>query len=345
MRKYFYGATAAEVQGQLLKARSDHSRGLPVAVERQTLTQFLTRWLEDSARVSTRPRIHERYAELIKLHIVPVLGSLRLEKVTPAHVQKLINQKLAEGLSPKSVRHVRGVLATALGRAAKWGMVARNVASLTDAPKVVRKEMRAFSPDEAQRFIEAVKGERFEALYLLAITLGARRGELLALRWGAIDFETRTLHVRNSLQRVNGSLQVSEVKSKKSRRQLPLLDFVAKSLRLQRARQSQERLVAGAGWHDSGFVFTTRIGTPVDPANLLDNFKRVLHKAELPDIRIHDLRHSTASLLIALNVHPRIVMELLGHSQISLTMDTYSHVVPDVLRDAIDKLGATLNRA
>jgi hypothetical protein len=127
--------------------------------------------------------------------------------------------------------------------------------------------------------------------------------------------------------------------------QLPILDFVAKALRLHRARQSQERLIAGSGRRDAGFVFTTRIDTPVDPANLLDDFKRILGRAELPEICFHDLRHSAASLLLALNVHPRMVMELLGHSQISLTMNTYSHVVPGVLREAVDKLAVALGQA
>jgi integrase len=341
-RKSFYGDTAAEVQEQLLKARGDVARGLPVAIERQTVGQFFARWLEDSAKLSTRPRTFERYQQLTNLHILPALGSLRLEKLTPAHLQRLLNDKLASGLSPKTVRHIRGVANTALGRAAKWGLVARNVAALTDAPRLVRSEMRAFSAIEASRFMEAVKAERLEALYLLSITLGLRRGEVLALKWDAIDFENRTVHIRTSLQRVNGSLQLSETKTAGSRRQLPMLDFVARALRAHHARQSQERLIAGYGWADAGFAFTTRIGTPVDPANLLDDFKRILKKADLPDIRFHDLRHSAASLLLALNVHPRIVMELLGHSQISLTMNTYSHVVPDVLREAVDKLGVAL---
>jgi Phage integrase, N-terminal SAM-like domain len=153
-RKSFYGKTAAEVQEQLLRARSDRSPGLPVAVERQTVGQFLARWLEDSAKVSTRPPTHELYSQLVKLHIIPAIGSLRLEKVTPAHVQRIINQKLNSNLSPKTVRHIWGVLATALGRAAKWGLVARNAAALTDASKLVRAEIRALLPDEAPLFIE-----------------------------------------------------------------------------------------------------------------------------------------------------------------------------------------------
>jgi integrase len=221
--------------------------------------------------------------------------------------------------------------------------VHRNAAALADAPRAVRHEIRALTSDEARSFIEAVTGQRHEALYLLTVTLGLRRGEVLGLKWADLDFDARTVHVRGGLQRVGGKLQLSEPKTKRSRRSLPMLDFVAKALRAHRTRQLQERLTAGSTWRDTGYVFTTRIGTPVDPANLLDDFKRVLVRANLPHMRFHDLRHGAASLLLALNVHPRIVMELLGHSQISLTMDTYSHVTGDLLRDAVDKLGMALS--
>jgi integrase len=341
-RKHFYGASAADVQEQLLKARADHSHGLPVAPERQRLGHYLERWLEYTAKVSTRPRTHGRYTELLRLHVIPALGHVLLEKLAPVDVQRLLNRKLAEGLSPKTVRHIRGVLSTALGRAVKWSLIGRNAAALTDAPRAVTANIRAFDSDEARRFIDAVSGERLEALYLLTITLGLRRGEVLALKWNDLDLDADIVHVRASLQRVNGCLQLSETKTQKSRRKLPILEFVAKALRLHRTRQIEARLLAGPQWRDAGFVFTTGIGTPVDPANLLDNFKRILKKAGLPDIRFHDLRHSAASLLLTLNVHPRVVMELLGHSQISLTMNTYSHVVPDLLREAVGKLGVTL---
>jgi integrase len=224
-----------------------------------------------------------------------------------------------------------------MGRAVKWNLVARKAAALTDAPRAVPADIRAFDSDEARAFIDAVSGERHEALYLLTITLGLRRGEALALKWNDIDLDGGVVHVRASLQRMNGSLQLSETKTQKSRRQLPMLEFVAKALRLHRMRQIEARLLAGPQWRDTGFVFITSIGTPVDPANLLDDFKRILKKVCLPEIRFHDLRHSAASLSLALNVHPRVVMELLGHSQISLTMNTYSHVVPDLLRDAVPR--------
>jgi integrase len=342
-RKYVYGATRQVVAEQLTKLLRDKAQALPVAVERQTVAQFLEHWLDETAKPSTRPRTFERYAQLIRLHIVPNLGPLRLEKLAPSDVQHLLNEKLADGLSPKTVRHIRGVLNTALGRALKWGLVARNVAALTDAPKAVRPEIRTLDQEQTRQFIEAIKGERFEALYLLTITLGLRRGEVLGIRWPDVDFDAATIQVRATLQRTNGKLELAETKTKRSRRPLPLLDFVAKTLKAHHTHQLRDRLAAGPAWDERGFVFATRTGTPIDPANLLDDFRRILRKAGLPKIRFHDLRHSAASLLLGLNVHPRIVMELLGHSQISLTMDTYSHVVPDALRDAVGKLGIVLS--
>ncbi len=279
-RRSFYGRTAEEVQQLLLSARADQAKGIVIDGEKQSVAEFLTSWLQNTARLSTRARTSERYAELIRLHVVPALGDVRLEKLTPQQVQQLLNAKSAAGLSPKTVRHIRGVLATALARALKWGLVHRNAAALADAPRAVRHQIRAFTSDEARAFIDAVAGQRHEPLYLLTVTLGLRRGEVLGLKWADVDFDARTVHVRGALQRVGGKLTLSETKTERSRRTLPLLDFVAKALRTHRTRQLQERLMAGSAWHDTGFVFTTRIGTPVDPANLLDDFRRVLVKAK-----------------------------------------------------------------
>jgi integrase len=343
-RKYVYGATAGEVQDALLKARTDRAAGLPVKVERQSVAEYLQRWLTECAKPSTRPRTSDRYEQLIRLHIAPEIGKIRLEKLAPSDVQRLLNRKLAGGLSPKSVRHLRAVLTVALNRALRWGLVGRNAAALTDAPKLERHEIHPLTLAQTQHFIEAVRSEQFGPFFLLAATTGARRGELLAAKWADVDLDTRVMRITGSLQRIDGSLQVCEPKTAKSRRPLPLLDFVAEALKAHRARQLRERLQAGSDWMERGFVFTGDHGQPLDPDGALrDAFKDMLEKAELPDIRLHDLRHSAASLLLALNIHPRVVMELLGHSQISLTMDTYSHTVPEILRDAIDKLGAALN--
>jgi integrase len=298
----------------------------------------------ECAKPSTRPRTSGRYEELIRLHISPEIGWIRLEKLAPADVQRLLNRKLAGGLSPKSVRHLSAVLTVALNRALRWGLVARNAAALTDPPKLERHEIHPLTLAQTQDFIEVAKNRPFGPFFLVAATTGARRGELLAAKWMDVDLDNRVMRITGSLQRIEGKLTLCEPKTAKSRRPLPLLDFVAEALKAHRAHQLRERLQAGPDWIERGLVFTGDHGQPLDPDGALrDAFKTVLAKAELPDIRLHDLRHSAASLLLALNVHPRVVMELLGHSQISLTMDTYSHTVPEILRDAIDKLGVALN--
>ena len=194
-RKSFYGKTAAEVQAHLLKARGDHSRGLPVAHDRQTVAAYLQRWLMECAKPSTRPRTSERYEQLIRLHVAPEIGKIRLEKLAPADVQGLLNRKLAGGLSPKSVRHLRAVLTLALNRALRWGLVVRNAAALTDAPKLERHEIHPLTLAQTQQFIETVKNERFGLFFLLAATTGARRGELLAAKWNDVDLDNRVIRI------------------------------------------------------------------------------------------------------------------------------------------------------
>jgi integrase len=341
-RKFYYGSTAAEVQEQLLKARSDHSRGVPVAVERQTVQQFLTDWLEHTIRPNARPRSYESFEIIVRRHIVPEIGRLRLEKLTPQEVQGLIDGKLKSGLAPQTVVHIRMVLRTALNQAMKWSLIARNPAALVDPPRIPRSEIRPLSAEPARRFLDAAKGGRFEALYTLALFSGLRRGEILGLRWSDVDLEARAFRVDQAIQRVGGKLQAAETKTKRSRRMLALPASVVAALRTHRARQAQERLIAGPSWRDTGLVFTSRIGTPVEPRNLHRNFVRVLAAAKVPRIRFQDLRHSAASLLLAQGVPLRLIMEQLGHSSIVLTANTYTHVMTAAMREVADKMESIL---
>jgi integrase len=337
-RKSYYGATAAEVQKQLLKARSDHSRGLPVRTERQTVEQFLTHWLEHTIKPNARPRSYDSFEIIVRRHIVPEVGRARLEKLTPQQVQELVDRKLKSGLAPQTVVHIRMVLRAALNQAMKWSLIARNPAALVDPPRIPRNEIRPLSAEEARRFLETAKSKRFEALYTLALYSGLRRGEILGLRWCDVDLEARAIRVNQAIQRVGGKLQAAETKTERSRRTLALPASVDAALRRHRARQAQERLIAGPVWQDTGLVFTSRIGTPVEPRNLHRDFVRVLAIAKVTRIRFHDLRHSTASLLLAQGVPLRTIMEQLGHSSISLTANTYAHVMPAAMRDAADKV-------
>lgn len=323
-------------------ALADLNKGIAPSDDQQTVRVFLERWLEVSARPRVRPSTYTSYEGHIRLHLVPALGRIKLSKLSPQDVQAFMNQKVKEGLAPRTVRSIRATLRVALGQAVKWGELPRNVAELADSPRIPHHEIRPFSPEEARQFLEAIKGRRLEALYSVALALGLRRGEALGLHWEDVDLEKGTLSVRFALQRVNGSLQRVEPKSARSRRTIAIPEFGVKALKDHRARQLEERLLAGAKWKETGLVFTTTIGTPLDPDNINRDFKPLLEAAGLRSQRFHDLRHACASLLLVQGVSPRVVMETLGHSQISLTMNTYSHVIPSLQEEAAKSLNSLL---
>jgi integrase len=339
-RKYVYGATAQEVQDHLLKARAARAAGLPVVVERQVVARFLDHWLE-TVKPSLGPRTFQHYEMVVRLHLVPDLGRLPLDKLAPQHVQGLLARKSAAGLSAQSVRHVRTILRIALNQALKWGSVGRNVAALTVAPKLARKRFYSLTPEQARQLLDAAQDDRLQAVFTVALSLGLRMGEILGLRWQDVDLDGATLTINQAIYRIAGKgLVAAEPKTDRSRRTLFLPETVRAALRAHRVRQLQEHLSAGSRWRDSGLVFTSGIGTPLEPRNLFRRFKALLHKAGLPDFRFHDLRHSAASLLLAQGVPMRAVMELLGHSSIGTTADIYSHVMPAMMRDVADKMEA-----
>ena len=341
LRRRFYGATRAAVQEQLIAALRERDQGLLVAVERQTTGQFLDHWLEHSLKPNARPRSYESFETLIRLHIKPRIGAVALRKLGPQHIQTLLDEKLRSGLAPQTVVNIRTVLRSALNRAVKFNLVARNCAALVDPPQIPRHKVSPLGPGEAKALLEAARDERLEALYKIALTLGLRRGEILGLRWSDIDFDSYHLTVSQAVQRVNGKLQATEVKTDRSRRRLAMPMQVAAALRSRRVRQKEERLLAGR-WRESGLIFTNTTGGPLEPQMLFRDFRRILAKTGLPRIRFHDLRHSVASLLLADGAHPRAVMELLGHSSISMTMNTYSHVMAPMMRDLADRMDAAL---
>lgn len=336
IRKSVYGKTKTDVRNQMNALIREHAAGTPVDFKRQTLAQFLDAWLEDVVKGSVRPRTYYSYAQLVRDHLNPSIGRHQLAKLTPQHVQTMMNDKLASGLSPRTVHYMRSVLRRALGQALKWRLVSRNVATLVDPPKSEHHDIAFLSPVHARTFLRAVKGDRLEALYGISLTLGLRQGEALGLCWSDIDFEKETLSVRRSLQRVNRELVLTELKTRGSRRDIPLPTSLVQSLREHRTRQLEDRLAASEWGNSWDLVFTKADGNPFNAWDVVAQFKRHLKTAGLPDMRWHDLRHSCASLMLASNVHARTIMETLGHSQISTTMNVYSHVVPDLQRQAAD---------
>ena len=229
-RRSMYAKTRKEVQEKLNIALTAHRKGLSFQSDRLTVREFLSDWLSESVKPAVRPRTYQSYAELVRLHLEPSLGRIRLSKLTPRDVQKLINSKLNKGLSSRRVQYIHAVLRKALGQAEKWGFVARNVAKLADIPKVEQPEISPFDPDEARLFVKAIEGERLEALYLLAIATGLRQAEILGLSWKDVDFKQSQCSVRKTLQRIDGEFRFVEPKTARSRRILALPEIVITSL-------------------------------------------------------------------------------------------------------------------
>lgn len=255
------------------------------------------------------------------------------------------------GLSSQTVRHIHNILHGALKQAMKEGLVSRNVAQATSPPKVVRgEEMRTLSRDEVGQFLNAVEGERLEAAFLLDLAAGLRRGEVLGVRWSDLDLEKGTLQVRKSLSRLKQDdgttrLELGDVKTPKSRRLIPLPDEVVQELKAHRARQNQEKLRLGEAYQDEGLVFATAFGGRIEPRNLHRAWTRVLKKAGIEHTRFHNLRHTFATMLLEMGEHPKVVQEMLGHSKVSMTLDTYSHIVPGLKEKAAAKLNDVFKSA
>ncbi len=347
--KYFYGRTQGAVQKKMTKARRELQQGLPLQPENVTVAKFLRDWLKDIAPLRLRPRTLACYRQHVNDHLVPALGQTKLHHLTPQQVQALLNEK-AKKLRPATVARIRATLRVALSQAEKWNLVARNVAKLVDVPKARRYQARVLTPQEARAFVNAATEVRLGAVFSVAMALGLRLGEALGLRWDDIELEGKQLRVRQTLQRLpkgegekHGKVVFGEPKSEKSRRVISLPTFAVDLLKRHRVRQKEERLKAGSDWKDQNLVFTSTVGTPVDERNLRREFETILTKAQLPHMRIHDLRHTCASLLLAQGIHPKVVQETLGHSQISLTLDTYSHLIPGMGEEAAKKMDEILS--
>ena len=341
-RKYFYGGTRAEVSAKLTKALRDQQQGIAPPPERETVGTYLARWLDDTAQPALRPRTFTSYRMIVTRHLVPALGRKRLSRLTPQDVQAYMNGKRAAGLSARTVQYHRAVLRKALNDALKWGLVARNAAALATPPKQDKARRRYLTPAEAREFLDTVRGHRLEALFTVGLALGLRQGEALGLRRQDVDWDSRVLQVGSQLQRIDGDLTLVEPKSDAGRRAIPLPEAAVHALRDHRRRQLEERVVAGPLWEDQDLVFCTQLGRPLDARNVTRQFHRLREQAGLPWLTFHGLRHGYASLLAAQGVNPRVAMELLGHSQLSLTLEVYTHVAPELARDAAARIDRAL---
>lgn len=343
-RKFVYGKTRGEVREKLTKTLRDLQLGIAPPDERRTVKQFLEKWLTDIAKPRLRPRTFVGYKHHVDAHICPEFGNTPLAKLGPEQIQRLLVLKTEE-LSARTAQYIHAVLRTALEQAVRWGYVPRNVAKLVTSPRVKRPEVKPLDSNQARKLLAVVEKHRLSALYTVAVALGLRQGEALGLRWEDVDLKAGQLVVRQSLQRFEGKLNLVDPKTERSRRAIALPRVCVESLKAHRVQQRKDRLLAGSRWNNEhGLVFTTRHGKPFDPRHLIRHFKAALKKAKLAEtVRFHDLRHTCATLLLAQGVPMRVVMDVLGHSQMSITSDTYSHVLPALQKEAAERMDAALS--
>ncbi len=329
--RYIYGKTRAMVAEKLTKAMASRDSGLVFDAGNLTVGDYLDNWLRDSVGGTVRDRTFERHEQIVRLHIKPTLGRLKLNALAPAHVQGLYRDRLDSGLAPATVQKIHVVLHKALSQAMMWSLVPRNATEAVTAPRPTQKEIRPLDRKQVKALLEAACEDRLEALYVLAVTTGMRQGELLGLKWEDVDLAHGTIRVRRTLTRKGGHLLLGEPKTRKSRRTIQLAGRALGALKVHCKAQLEERMAHVGLWEDHGLVFATQAGTLINPSNLTKrSFKPLLEKAGLPRVRFHDLRHTAATLLLMQSVHPKYVQELLGHSTIAITLDTYSHVLPSM---------------
>jgi integrase len=339
--------TKREAEVAMVEALGRLNSGQFVDPGRLTVGEFLEQWIEAVAS-GLRESTAASYRMVLTKRVVPRIGKLRLTSLTPGHLTRMYAQLLAEGsrsgqpLSPRSVRYTHTIAGRALADAVEWGLLPRNPARAAKPPRAVKSDMAVWDAAQARQFLAFVRDDRLYAMWLLMLTTGLRRGEIAGLRWSDVDLDAAAMAIQYTRVSVNSRVVVVEPKTAKGRRPVALDDMTVQALRSSRKAQLQERLKRGTGWQDSGFVFVREDGAPYHPERIIVMFKRQARAAGLPVIRLHDLRHTSATLALAAGVHPKVVQERLGHSSINITLDTYSHVVKGLQHDAAEKVAALL---
>lgn len=327
-----------EAEKELARLINEYETGQYIEPSKIKLGQYLLRWLEDYGRPNLAPTTYYSYSKIMEKHIIPVLGNIILNKLQPMHLQQYYSQKL-QTLSNRTVLYHHRVLKEALSHAVQWQLLSRNVADAVQAPKNKQKDIELPDLKNIDRLLNAAIEHRDYEIILCALFTGMRRGEILGLRWHDVDLKKNLIFVRNTLQRLpDKGLFFTEPKSKKSRRQILMPQFLSNILQNHRKRQLEEKLRLGQLYQDHDLVFPRPDGTPQDPGQLSHRFKDLVDNIGLSGLRFHDLRHFHATLLLAENINPKKVQERLGHQTISLTLDVYSHLIPSMQNEIAQKL-------
>ncbi len=350
-----YSRTEQDAKTNLKQMINELDSGQPAPTSRQTVGEFLDKWLDECVKGQKEPKTIVYYTMMVNRHIKPSLGRIELRKLQAYEVQSLINEKTKpqptgkEGktrkLSPATVNGIRRVLRAALNQAWKWDMVVQNVVPKTSAPKVVKPEPVYLEPDQAQKLLEQAKGHPIENLVALAMGTGLRIGEATGLRWQDVDVENATLRVQVQLQRIEKKLVHKPLKSASSRRNLPLLGMALEAVRAEEFRQASLKAKLGEKYANPlGLVFLNSEGRPLDPKYVDKHLKQLCKDAGIPQVSFHKLRHTAATHMVAAGVPLALVKDQLGHSSITLTTGTYAHMVPAAQREAAEKLDAVLRK-
>ncbi len=344
-RKAIYGKTRKDAAEKLAEALASRDKGLIFDAGTLTVSAYLDRWLNDSVRDTVRQRTWERYEQIVRVHLKPALGRMKLKNLTTTHARALYREKLYAGLASRTVNYIHITLSKALKDAVADGLIPRNVTEGVKAPRPKKKEVNPLTAEQACCLLEDARGERFEALYVVALTAGLREGELLGLKWEDIDLESGKLSVRRTLSETKERGHIFEPPKNGKGRNVKLSARAIGALKRHRAVQNAERLHVGTLWQDNGLVFSSQRGTTMSAKNLTArSFKPLLERAGLTrSVRLHDLRHTCATLLLGKSVHPKIVQELLGHAAIAITLDTYSHVLPNMQSEAVAAMESALS--
>jgi integrase len=337
-----YGRTRKEATEKMREAQERNRQGIPVPDRAWKLADWLDYWLENVVTPNRRPATYRLYEMTVRLHLKPGLGSIPLNRLSASRVQAFFNGQLSAGRSVRTVQVMKTVLSSALSRAMREELVARNVARLAELPTWERKPITPWSAVEARAFLDAAKKDPLYPAFMLLLVYGLRRGEVLGLRWRDVDEEDGEIRIRQQVQRIKGELRFYPVKTAAGRRDLPLLPIAQSMLDLRRQAQAADRQELGRAWQDNGLIFTTKTGRPVEPRNLVRSFHRICDKDKLRDIKVHHLRHTTATLLKNLGVPARDAQIILGHSRLAVTLEIYTHEDRQAQRHALGRISEAL---
>jgi len=342
--------TKKDAERELNKVLHDINSGSYIEPSKMAFSTYLDRWIKDYAKSNVTPKTLERYEGIIKKHLKPKLGHHPLSKLKPLHIQSFYtdclesgNLKNQMGLSKRTVLHFHRLINAALKQAIRWELLVRNPADGVTPPKPDRKEMNALSQSETATLLKSLEGHHLHMPTLIAVTTGMRRGEISALKWQDVDLENKTIYVRSSLEQTKGKLRFKEPKTKKSKRNIPLAALTVDALKTHKKEQAKQRLALGPVFSNNDLVCPKEGGSPLPPDTLSTRFSAFMRTCNnIKRIRFHDLRHTHATTLLMRGVNVKVVSERLGHSSVSITLDTYGHVMPGIQEDAIADFDSAL---